>query len=357
MDKAERRRRRRRFDQDTEAEPAATTAESPEVAPEDSADAVPPAALEELPPTALEELPPAPAEAVEPAEMVTHPQPASPPRPVAMAEVIGSGFPQTIQTAETDEGSAKPNLDPFFQHATPRTEFHSAESVSAPVAEPHQPPPPPPPPPPDPAPRLQTPPPAQARSPRRDPVLLALLLAALVVLTIDTYFILRLNGLSDRLSGMAAKSAAGATASATDRPWIGIGGIKTAPFANGGQPVTTVRFGNSGSQPAYDFRSNTVGSLRPSGSPPPDIPAQAGPVASAGVLVPNAEGLLTFFANTRALTPDEAARVRSGQLVLWLAGRLDYRDPRRKQHLTTFRYQYNPSLNSFVAAPQGNTAS
>ena len=165
-----------------------------------------------------------------------------------------------------------------------------------------------------------------------------------------------MNGVFDRLTATAVKPAVSGAAAATARPWIGIGSIKTAPFTNGGQPVTTVRFGNSGSEPAYDFRSNTVGSLRPAGSPPPDIPAQRGPVASAGVLVPNAEGILTFFANTRALTADEAARVRSGQLVLWLAGRLDYRDPHGTQHLTAFRYQYNPALNSFVAAAQGNSA-
>jgi hypothetical protein len=248
------------------------------------------------------------------------------------------------------ENSAS-DADPFFQRTTPHAELAAAEQTRPSTPEPEQPPP-------DlrnAALRPQSPLPAR-RSWTAEPVLLALLLAALVVLAIDTYFTIRLNGLSDRLGAAAIKPTAASIAPATDRPWIGIGSIKTAPFANGGQPVTTVRFGNSGSEPAYDFRSNTVGSLRPSGSPPPDIPAQKGPVASAGVLVPNAEGVLTFFANTRALTADEAGRVRSGQLVLWLAGRLDYHDAQGKSHLTTFRYQYNPSLNSFVAAPQGNAA-
>ena len=290
---------------------------------------------------------------------------APPPRPAAMAEIIGSGVSKNMQADA--EGDNSPEVDPFFQRGIPRTKFTASESSLAAAdplsrttpepsrANPERPraePPPEPPPMRDMASRPQP----QMRSSTGDSVLRALLLAALVVLAIDTYFIVRMNGVFDRLNATAAKPAASSGAPATGRPWIGIGSIKTTPFVNGGQPVTTVRFGNSGSEPAYDFRSNTVGSLRPAGSPPPDIPAQRGPVASAGVLVPNAEGILTFFANTRALTADEAGRVRSGQLVLWLAGRLDYRDARGKQHLTAFRYQYNPSLNSFVAAAQGNSA-
>lgn len=333
MEKGERRRRRRRLEQEGAArQPAAEDAEAEAAISGETADAVQTGAE-------ISETTPA------------QPQPAAQPaKAAAMAEVIGSGFPQSMKASEGE--AASPEVDPFFQRAKPGTESKPAEPARPSAAEarteaPAAPPP-----------RRDVPPQPQRVAPRTsDPVLRALLVAALVVLAVDTYFVTRLNGLSDRLSAAAAKPTVASTAApATDRPWIGIGSIKTAPFANGGQPVTTVRFGNSGSEPAYDFRSNTVGSLRPSGSPPPDIPAQKGPVASAGVLVPNAEGILTFFANTRALTADEAARVRSGQLVLWLAGRLDYRDPHGKAHLTTFRYQYNPTLNSFVAAGQGNTA-
>ena len=97
--------------------------------------------------------------------------------------------------------------------------------------------------------------------PTREPVIIALLLVALIVLAVDTYFTLRLNGLSDRLSVLAAKSVA-PVVTAADRPWVGVDTIETAQFANGGQPITTVHIVNSGRQPAYDLRSNTVGSLR-----------------------------------------------------------------------------------------------
>ena len=86
------------------------------------------------------------------------------------------------------------------------------------------------------------------------------------------------------------------------------------------------------------------------------MPAQKGQLAVTALLLPNVGGNLTFFANTRALTAEEAANVRSGQYVLWLAGRLDYRDAHGHPHLTTFRYRYNPALNSFMATPEGNTA-
>jgi hypothetical protein len=56
------------------------------------------------------------------------------------------------------------------------------------------------------------------------------------------------------------------------------------------------------------------------------------------------------------LTAEEAANVKKGQYVLWLAGRLDYKDAAGRPHLTTFRYHYDPTLNSFIAAPQGNSA-
>ena len=72
--------------------------------------------------------------------------------------------------------------------------------------------------------------------------------------------------------------------------------------------------------------------------------------------MPNTGGKLTFFANTRALTAEEATNVKKGQYVLWLAGRLDYKDAAGHAHLTTFRYRYDPALNSFIAAPQGNSA-
>ncbi len=192
--------------------------------------------------------------------------------------------------------------------------------------------------------------------PTREPLIVALLLVALIVLAIDTYFTLRLNGLSDRLSALAAKSAA-PVVTAADRPWVGVDTIETAQFANGGQPITTVHIVNSGHQPAYDLRSNTVGSLRAVATAPPQVPAQKGPLATTGMLMPNTGGKLTFFGNTRALTADEAANVKNGKYVLWLAGRLDYKDAAGHAHLTTFRYRYDPALNSFIAAPQGNSAS
>ena len=187
-----------------------------------------------------------------------------------------------------------------------------------------------------------------------EPVLLALLMVALIVLALDTYFTWRLNGLSDRLAA-ATKPAPTAIASG-ERPWVGVDSIRTAQFANGGQPVTTVHIVNSGREPAYDLRSNTVGSLRASSTPAPQVPTAKGPLATTGLLLPNTGGNLTFFANTRALTADEAASVRSGKFVLWLAGRLDYKDSKGHVHLTTFRYRYNPQLNSFIAAPDGNSA-
>ena len=186
----------------------------------------------------------------------------------------------------------------------------------------------------------------------REPLLLALLLAALLVLIFDTYCTLRLTGVSDRL---ALGSGAAAPASA-ERPWVGVDSIKTATFTNGGQPVTTVHIVNSGHEPAYDLRSNTAGSLRSAATAGPSVPTQKGQLAVTALLLPNVGGNLTFFANTRALTAEEAANVRSGQYVLWLTGRLDYRDPHGHPHLTTFRYRYNPALNSFMASPEGNTA-
>jgi hypothetical protein len=55
------------------------------------------------------------------------------------------------------------------------------------------------------------------------------------------------------------------------------------------------------------------------------------------------------------LTAAEAGDVRNGKYVLWLAGRLDYRDKGKHVHTTTFRYRYNAALGSFVAAPNGNS--
>jgi hypothetical protein len=202
-------------------------------------------------------------------------------------------------------------------------------------------------------------PPSPARPRARrwtdEPVLLALLAVGLVILAVDTYLTLRLNGFSDRLRTMAATGAAAPVASA-DRPWVGSDKITTVAFANGGQPVTTMHIVNSGRAPALDLRSNTVGSLRSASTRPPEIPAQKGPLATTGILFPNMGGNLTFFSNTRALTVEEAGNVKSGRYVLWLAGRLDYKDPKGHPHLTTFRYRYNPQMNAFVAAPDGNSA-
>jgi len=189
----------------------------------------------------------------------------------------------------------------------------------------------------------------------REPVLIALLLVALVVLLVDTYFVMRLSGRVDRLSN-GNPTAAATPVSADNRPWVGVVTVTNQQFANGGQPVTTVRIVNSGHEPAYDLRSNTSGTLAPAATLAPKVPAQKGQLAMTALLLPNVGGTLTFFGNTRALTAEEAANVRSGQLVLWLAGRLDYKDSHGHPHLTTFRYRYNPAMNSFVATPEGNSA-
>jgi hypothetical protein len=273
-------------------------------------------------------------------------------RPVAMAQVIAapaSGGPN-FDEPSTTMSATKP--DPFFGKAPDPVAWSEPEAdiAGAGAIRPEaqlQPP------------RPANPPPAREGSWTREPVLFALLLVALMVLAFDTYLILRLNGLSDRLTALAGRPAVAALvpgAAAQDRPWVGLDTIRTAPFTGGGRPVTTVHFGNSGAEPAYDFRSNTVGSLRAAKAPSPDIPPQPGPVASSGVLLPNAGGTLTFFANTRPLTAQEAAGIRSGQDVLWLAGRLDYKDGNGRAHETTFRYRFNPALNGFTAAPEGNTA-
>jgi hypothetical protein len=192
---------------------------------------------------------------------------------------------------------------------------------------------------------------SEHRSWTNEPVLLAILLVALLVLAVDSYFMIRLNGLSDRLNALSARAAT----PVNDRPWVGTDTITTANFSNGGQPITTLHLINSGRTPATDLRSNTVGSLRTAATPPPDIPKKPGPLATTGMLLPNTGGKLTFFANTRALTAAEAGDVRNGKYVLWLAGRLDYRDKGKHVHTTTFRYRYNAALGSFVAAPNGNS--
>jgi hypothetical protein len=194
----------------------------------------------------------------------------------------------------------------------------------------------------------------RARGWTAEPALMALLVVTLIILAIDTYFTIRLNGFSDRLSAMA--SAPNAAPVGADRPWVGADRITTVAFSGGGQPVTTMHIVNSGRAPALDLRSNTVGSLRSATTSPPDIPQQKGPLATTGVLFPNMGGDLTFFKNTRALTAEEATNVQSGKYVLWLAGRLDYKDSKGQAHETTFRYRYNPQMNAFVAAPSGNSA-
>lgn len=262
-------------------------------------------------------------------------------RPAAVAQILAA------PSRDSDATDAEPASasDPFFAQQPREPDDHVAGTQTLPPNDPFAHPP-------------EFPAPAYEHERRwtNEPVLVALLLVTLIVLALDTYFTLRLKGVSDRLAASAAKPAATTTVGG-ERPWVGVDTIRTAQFANGGQPVTTVHIVNSGREPAYDLRSNTVGSLRSSTTPAPEIPKQKGPLATTGLLLPNTGGNLTFFANTRALTAQEAANVRSGQFVLWLAGRLDYKDSKGHQHLTTFRYRYNPQLNSFVAAPDGNTAS
>ncbi|MFL6689213.1 MAG: hypothetical protein ACJ8IR_03360 [Alphaproteobacteria bacterium] len=277
-------------------------------------------------------------------------------KPVALAEILANPSLAMRPIGEqANIGSAQPaaSAEPAIEAAQPTFENSRAETsvrepdmterndASAPYASGELP--------------GHSPEPSHGESRRtREPAILALLLVALIMLAFNTYFTMRLNGLSDRLSAMAGGNAA--AGSVADRPWVGVDNIKTTPFANGGQPVTNVHIVNSGREPAYDLRSNTVGSLRSATTAAPDIPGQKGPLATTGLLLPNTGGNLTFFANTRALTAEEAKNVQSGQYVLWLAGRLDYKDARGRPHGTTFRYRYNPSLNAFIAAPEGNLA-
>lgn len=188
----------------------------------------------------------------------------------------------------------------------------------------------------------------------KEPILMALLLVALLVLLGNTFFLIRMNGVADRVNAMT-KNLPAAVSAVADRPWVAIETVNTVDFTNGGSPVTTLYFINSGRTPAHDFRSVTLGSLRAAKLPPPAIPSKPGPLTTTGVLLPNLLGKLVFFEKTRPLTADEAAKVRNGQYVLWLAGRLDYRDGQGNRHTTTFRYRYNPALGGFNATPDGNS--
>lgn len=278
----------------------------------------------------------APPESVQPPEI-------SPPAAVAPAAVAQILAAPSRERMDSQSASAPP-LDPFFAHPAAHPDDEDAASQIPPPNDPFAHPP-----------EIAEPAYEHERRWTNEPILVALLLVMLIVLGLDTYFTLRLKGLSDRLAATATKPVATATVGG-ERPWVGVDSIRTAQFANGGQPVTTVHIVNSGREPAYDLRSNTVGSLRSSTTPAPEIPKQKGPLATTGLLLPNTGGNLTFFANTRALTAQEAGNVRSGQFVLWLAGRLDYKDSKGHLHLTTFRYRYNPQLNAFIAAPDGNSA-
>jgi len=188
----------------------------------------------------------------------------------------------------------------------------------------------------------------------KEPILMALLLIGLLVLLGNTFFLIRMNGVADRVNAMT-KNLPAAVSAVADRPWVAIETVNTVDFTNGGSPVTTLYFINSGRTPARDFRSVTIGSLRAAKLPPPAVPSKPGPLTTTGVLLPNLLGKLVFFEKTRPLTAEEAANVRNGQYVLWLAGRLDYRDGQGNQHTTTFRYRYNPALGGFNATPDGNS--
>ena len=112
---------------------------------------------------------------------------------------------------------------------------------------------------------------------------------------------------------------------------------------------------NCGNTPALEVRGGFYGRVFPNTQPPPGFPDVLPLGKSATVMFPGLIRHFSPFANSGVLSQNDVDAIGAGKKLIWVAGRLDYVDAKRKPHFTTILVQYSPGLG-FGSYPTGNDA-
>jgi hypothetical protein len=140
------------------------------------------------------------------------------------------------------------------------------------------------------------------------------------------------------------------------RPWVGVERITLSGRPQAGKPLSVdVLVRNCGNSPALELRGGFRGHVFPNNQPPPGLPHVLPLGKSATVVFPGVIHYFFPFANSRVLDQNDVDAIGEGKKLIWVAGRLDYADARRRPHFTTILVQYSPGVG-FGSYLTGNDA-
>jgi hypothetical protein len=143
------------------------------------------------------------------------------------------------------------------------------------------------------------------------------------------------------------------------RAWVGQIDATVSEVTEGRTATFTITLNNSGKTPALrmapKFRS-FVGTPATQNIIPSYGPTTGNNVRGGrGVLQPNGRGLLVQ-ASDHQLTHVDIERLKAGEMVYWIFGRIDYEDIFKRAHTTTFCDFVETNLTSLAPCPTYNDA-
>jgi len=134
------------------------------------------------------------------------------------------------------------------------------------------------------------------------------------------------------------------------RAWVGALNAADVVIKEGEVPSFRVLVTNSGKTPALHLRSVVTAKSRPKGQTAPLVypPLTKGQLISDFVLQPNAQYSL-ISPPSAPLTKLQADLITSGDMILWIFGKIRYQDASRRVHHTKFCFVMSPDLK--IAQP------
>jgi hypothetical protein len=154
------------------------------------------------------------------------------------------------------------------------------------------------------------------------------------------------------MSANAASAAANAMID-NERPWVGPETVGHNALVANCKIDAWVIIKNTGKSPAREMRVRFWGRILPAGQTPHGIDAtQAVPKA----LFPAVPDYYYPFQREPVVTQAQLAEIRTGKLVPWIIGRIDYLDGRGNRCHTNICTNWERSRDAFVPYKDGNDA-
>jgi hypothetical protein len=139
------------------------------------------------------------------------------------------------------------------------------------------------------------------------------------------------------------------------RAWVGVVAADPGKFEIGKPLEVLVEIRNTGHSPALQARGRFKGAFLRKGETPGDL-ATTEIDSTVTVLMPNSSFHYYPFSDQAALTPQTLESIFSGEILIWIVGRVEYKDASGQPRYSIYKLNYDIKEKGFSTAIDGTDA-